>query len=495
MADHNDSLSSYRHVFKAISFLGGVKVIEIFVSIIRSKFVAILLGPAGMGIVGLLTSTIGLIGSLIGIGLNTSAVRDVSIAYDSGDEKRIGIVVTILRRLVWITGFLGITVTFILSGYLSQLTFGNKDYTSAFKLISIVLFFNQLQIGQTVLLQGLRRYRYMAKSALLGNILGLLLSVPIYYLYGKDGIVPVIIITSLITLSFSWYFSKKMNIKIACVTLNQFVTESSGMVKMGIVIALTGLVTVGTTYIIRIFISRMGNVEDVGLYTAGMMVVTTYVGLILTAMTTDYLPRLSGNSHNKALMAKTINQQAEIVLLLMGPVIIIFLVFVKFVIIILYSREFVQICEMIQWAAIGMLFRAASWLISYAFVAKGDSKIFFWNELAANTVTLGLHLAGYIFWGLAGLGIGFLLSYIIYLMQLCWLAKRKYEFVFSKSFCNILFIQMAACFSCFLIVVNVREGIFRFMTGLMIFAFTARYSVIELNRRMDLLGMIKNKNI
>ena len=51
--------SSYRQIVKATSLFGGVQFFQIIISVIRSKFVAILLGPAGMGIVGLLTATTG----------------------------------------------------------------------------------------------------------------------------------------------------------------------------------------------------------------------------------------------------------------------------------------------------------------------------------------------------------------------------------------------------------------------------------------------------
>ena len=65
---------SYRQIVKATSLFGGVQFFQIIISVIRSKFVAILLGPAGMGVVGLLTATTGLVAGLTNFGLGTSAV-------------------------------------------------------------------------------------------------------------------------------------------------------------------------------------------------------------------------------------------------------------------------------------------------------------------------------------------------------------------------------------------------------------------------------------
>lgn len=109
--------TSYRQIMKATSIFGGVQVFNIVISIIRSKFIAVLLGPTGMGIAGLLTSTTSLIGGLTNFGLGTSAVKNVAASNSTGNQTRISVVVTVLRRWVWITGLLGTLVTLGLTGY------------------------------------------------------------------------------------------------------------------------------------------------------------------------------------------------------------------------------------------------------------------------------------------------------------------------------------------------------------------------------------------
>ena len=63
MAEEQNQTSSYRSIFKATSLFGGVQVYQILISVIKSKFVAVLLGPEGMGIQGLYQSAIQLIQS------------------------------------------------------------------------------------------------------------------------------------------------------------------------------------------------------------------------------------------------------------------------------------------------------------------------------------------------------------------------------------------------------------------------------------------------
>ena len=131
--------SAYRQVMKATSIFGGAQVFLILIGIIRSKFIAVLLGPLGMGIAGLLTTTIGFIAALTNFGLSTSAVKNIAEANSTGDEVRLRTVTTVFKRWVWFTGILGAVVTAVLSPWLSELTFGNRDYTFAFIWLSVIL--------------------------------------------------------------------------------------------------------------------------------------------------------------------------------------------------------------------------------------------------------------------------------------------------------------------------------------------------------------------
>ena len=83
-------------------------------------------------------------------------------------------------------------------------------------------------------------------------------------------------------------------------------------------ISFSGLIAIGVSYIVRIFISNQGGISEVGLYSAGFAIINTYVGLVFTAMGTDYYPRLSAVAHSNKECKKTINQQAEMTILLLG---------------------------------------------------------------------------------------------------------------------------------------------------------------------------------
>lgn len=485
----SEQQSSYRQVMKATSIFGGVQVFTIIIGIIRSKFIAILLGPAGMGIFGLLTSTVGMISIITNFGLETSAVKDLSAA--NNNKTRISILVTVVRRLVFISGLLGAILTLVFSEWLSQLTFGHKDYTWGFVWLSITLFLNQLTVGHTVLLRGLRQLKYMAQAGMLGSLLGLIATVPLYYFFGTEGIIPGMILTAIMTLLLTWYYANKVNIEPIYVSKIRTYAESKDMVKMGFMISLSGMTTLGASYLVRIYISNVGGVDQVGLYYAGFAIITTYVGLIFTAMGTDYYPRLSAVADDNKQCSLVINQQAEIAILILAPIILAFLVFSNWAVILLYSVKFSPINDMILWAAIGMFFKAASWAIAFIFLAKGASKLFFVSELIANVYLLVFNIFGYKIGGLTGLGISFIISYFFYLIQVFFIAKIKYKFSFSNDFSRLFGVQLTLAILCF-VVVKVFSFPYSYIFGVVLIAISVMLSFKELDKRIGIISIIND---
>lgn len=480
-----EAQSSYKQIMKATSIFGGVQVVNIFISIVRSKFIAVLLGPVGIGISGMLTATIGIIEGLTNFGLGTSAVRDISSAYESGNPTRIAIISKVLNRWVWVTGLFGMVITLVFSPWLSFVSFGNYDYTFAFMILSVTLLISQLNSGHQVVLQGSRKISFLAKANLLGSIIGLFITIPLYYIWGNNGIVPAIFISSFISLIISYYFKKRIQIQNVRVSRIRSFAEGKLMLKMGFLISMSSFMTLGFSYLVRLFISYEGNIAEVGLYNAGFTIISTYVGLIFSAMGTDYYPRLSSVSDNIEKVNPMINNQIEMGLIILGPVILTFILCIQWIILILYSELFLVITTMLVWAALGMLFKSVSWSIAFLFLAKGSSKLFFWNELFTNIYLTIFNLVGYHFWGLSGLGYSFVFSYLLYMLQVYVVTKHFFLFTLDKNVLVILLIQLAFSIAS-LIVFYLLVGTFYYYTAVILILANFSFSIYLLNNRMSL---------
>lgn len=302
----------FKEGLKTTSLFGGVQIFKILIAIVSSKFVALLLGPTGMGISGLLSSTTGLIGAATNLGLGTSAVRDVSHSYAIGDKTHFNRTVSVFRRLVWGTGLLGLLVCLVFSPLWSNLTFGNRDYTWAFALLSITFLLSQISSGQSVVLQGTRNFKMMAKSGMIGSVLGLFTSIPLYYFCGYDGIVPAMILSSITGLVLTTYFARIVKTEKVRMTVKDVLIEGKTMINMGFFISIQAFLNILCAYLVRIYIGRTGSIADVGLYNSGFNIINTYVGMVFAAMATEYYPRLSSYIDDDDKFSNAINQQMEL---------------------------------------------------------------------------------------------------------------------------------------------------------------------------------------
>lgn len=94
-----ETKSSYRQIFKATGLFGGVQVLIILITLVRSKFAAIMLGTTGFGI-NLLNSPIALITTITGLGISYSAVRDISELMNK--TKRNNLLVLWECSVIWL---------------------------------------------------------------------------------------------------------------------------------------------------------------------------------------------------------------------------------------------------------------------------------------------------------------------------------------------------------------------------------------------------------
>lgn len=483
--------SSYRSIFKATSLFGGVQIYQILIQIIRSKFIAIFLGPTGVGMIGLYQSAIQLIQNITNMGLAQSAVRDVSEAYGTGDFDRISRIVTVIKKLVWITGLLGVLVFIISSPLLSLSSFGSYHYVIPFFILSITLLFEQLGAGQKVILQGTRRLKYLALSSSIGITLGLFMSVPLYFFYGIEGIVPTILLSSIISLIVSMVYARKLKFSKVSISIERSFLEGKQMLVMGISMSINGILGSAAAFVIRSYIQHVGGIDEVGLYQAGFIIITTYVGMVFNAIVTDYYPRLASVNNDNQKCNDIINQQAEIATMILAPMLTICLVFMPFMLRILYSNSFLAANDFISWACLGMMLRLAAWVISYLFVAKAESKLFIINELIGNIHYVIISIVGYNLFGLNGLGIAFAIDYFIYLLQVYIIAKKRYNFHFNKSFVVCFCLQFLFV-SCCTAIIFLTTGIIKYVFGVIVIALSFVYAIYGLNKRMNLLGILKS---
>tara|TARA_B100000497_G_scaffold121119_1_gene150442 strand:- start:685 stop:2022 length:1338 start_codon:yes stop_codon:yes gene_type:complete len=442
-----------------------------------------------------------LINGVTNLGLERSAVKDISLANNDSNSQDVAKTISVLKKLVWLTITIGVILMIALSPWLSEIAFGNKDYTISFIWISIALLFKQLSSSQLAILQGLRKLKSLAKANLLGNFIGLLITLPLYYFFRIDAIVPAIIIATFMSFVFTYYYSNQIPIDQVSVSRMEAISEGKSMINLGVMLSLSSLITIIVAYLIRIYINFVNGgdalgIKEVGLYNAGFVILNSYVGIIFNAMGADYFPRLSAISEEIIKIRKTVLEQAIIAILLITPIIVLFIAFAPLIITILYSDEFSPIVMMVSWGILGMIFKAVSWSMGYLIIAKGDSKVFIKTAIGFNAVLFIVNILGYHFGGLEGIGISFFIYYIIHFIAIRIITYYRYDFYFEKGFYKIFTFTVMMCFLAFSITL-IPSSILKYSLMSVIIVVSCWYSHKELDKKIGLkdylAGIFKRK--
>src|SRR5262245_11741556 len=212
---------SYGQVLKSSALIGGSSVIEVAIRIVRAKAMALLVGPAGIGLLGIYSTISSLVGNLAGLGLKTSGVREIAEAVGTGDAVRIGRTVKTLRRVALVSGLLGGLLLLAISRYVARFTFGNETHVGAIALLALTITLTEISEAQMALVQGMRRIADLAKLSVLGAIYGTLLSVPLVYFFGENGLVPSLVCVSGMGILTSWWYARKIKTTPVRMTLRE----------------------------------------------------------------------------------------------------------------------------------------------------------------------------------------------------------------------------------------------------------------------------------
>ncbi|MBK1620637.1 hypothetical protein CKO42_19830 [Lamprobacter modestohalophilus] len=437
-------------MLKSSSIIGGAQGINLLLSMVRVKFAAVLIGPVGIGLLGNYSAIQGLIGTIAGLGIQSSAVRDVAQAVGRDDQEAIGRTVLSLRRVCWLTGLMGAVAMALLSPLLSQWTFGSDDYVLEIALLGLVILFGNLAGGQMALIQGMRRIGDLARLNIIGAAAGTLIAIWAYAWLGLGGIVPALLLMSAIQLLASGYFARRVAVPSVRMTWLASLRATGGMLRLGMVFMWTSLIAALVAFATRALITQQIDLSAVGIFSAAFALSGMFVGFVLSAMGADYYPRLTAASHDPAAMNRLVNEQTEIGLLLAVPGLLATLSLAGWIIRIFYTGEFLPAADLLQWFVLGCLGRVISWPLGFVMLALGKGVWYFVAETLWNFLHLSLIWIGLAVVGLKGVSIAFFILYIVVTISAYFIAQRLTGFAWSDATRKLLLLLLPVTLLAFL---------------------------------------------
>jgi O-antigen/teichoic acid export membrane protein len=430
----SEERASYLKIFKSTSIIGGANAAKILIGIGSTKVVAFVLGPAGIGLLGLLNSLMAAAVTVAQMGISMAGTRQIAEANRTGDLARIALA----RRALLIASFglsaLGGGAVWLLREPLAVHVLQNADMVDAVGWVAIGVALSVGGVAQAALLQGMRRIKELALLQIGGAILLAALGLPLVWAFGEASIPFFVVLTPLSSFALGLILVARLEkLPKTSLVVSELAAQWSVFFKLGLPIMGSGIAGTVAALWIQAYIKAELGLESLGQYVASNLVAVQYVGVALAAMASDYYPRLTAVIQDRAAAQQVINQQTEISLLLAGPLMLAMFVLSPWVIHLLFSADFTPAAEILRWQIAGAMLKVIAFPLIYILLAAGAGLKYF----VAETVTLivlavvSALLVNQL--GLVGAGIGYFVAHLAYLLLLLAIAGPLVGLRWSKA--------------------------------------------------------------
>lgn len=411
-----------KRILRTGGLFGGVEGMNMFCSLVRNKLIALWIGASGVGVFGFLSTTLDMISSLSQLGLRNSAVQYLSGKY--GLEKD-----TASARVAKIGKWLGVAgglLTIILSPLLGYLVFDSVGMAWIFCLLAMAVYLSAVVSSKYAIMQSMGRLQAIARASIIATPVALAISLPVIYLQrNPTGIITLILIYWVVLAT-----AVKFNSGYKSVATNESLKEtfkySLPMMRLGFYLTITAFITWLGHFVVMSVLLRCGSESEVGFYQSGYTLTVRYVGIVFTALSMEYFPRMSravkaGVRRTSLLMS----HQIKVVMWIVVPMAMIMCVLAPWVVKILYSAEFLPVAPLVILAAAGIVMRGVSFCMAYVIIASGRGRVYLFTEVVGVIICVVLNTFGYLHWGMAGVGLSFTFYYAIYCAIVGWTVRYK----------------------------------------------------------------------
>lgn len=418
--------SSHRQILRSSSIVGGASIVNLLLGLMRMKAAALILGPAGVGIIGLMQNFITACSTMAGMGIGPAAnVQLAAKRAERGDQGED----MVRRAMFWATLVLALTgavVTWAARRPIARIAFGDETYSSAVGWLAIGVALMVALSSQNALLTGLRRIGDFGRVTLISGILATAASLISLFWLGSGAILFFVISFPLANvLVAAFYVSKLRKPVTAFPPLSALNAQWRELVFLGFAMMIGALIVAAGQLIVRALIKDELGLVELGQFQAAWTISMTYIVLILQAMGADYYPRLSAAMGDRSAARQLVNEQTEVILLLAGPALLVILGGAPWFLHLIYSSEFREAAAVLRWQVLGDLLMIASWPAGFVLLAGGDGRMFVATQAFAIAVFVLLTWLLLPVIGIEASGLAFLGMYVAYFPAVYLAARRR----------------------------------------------------------------------
>ncbi|RYD25839.1 MAG: hypothetical protein EOP87_23745, partial [Verrucomicrobiaceae bacterium] len=249
-------------------------------------------------------------------------------------------------------------------------------------------------------------------------------TIALIYMFGIAGGAAAISVASLATLGVHLWFIREFRPRPTAASIDyrariiENLKTGSGFAINGIYLTGTGWLTL---YLLRHYYGDQG-LHQIGMFGAASMLANFYVGIVISALATEFYPALTALADKRDEMRTMLNRQAVMAMDIGASGALFGLTFAPLALTLLYSSQFSDATEVLRLLFVATGIRFAAFPLGYTIMAAGKSKLFATCELAMGGVTLVTAVLGIHFFGLLGVGyaqIAANLIQVVFLLVVC----------------------------------------------------------------------------
>ena len=405
-----------KELFKVTSLNGLSVLIKIMVGFVTSKVIAVFIGPSGMALVGNFRNFITAVENLGILGFQNGIIKYVA-DYHNQEEKQRSFLARVSLTILLMVLVLSVLLFFTASYWNTSLFGPAFQYSAIFKALAFCLPWYIGSIFLTAVLNGFEAYGKVIKINIIGNLIGLFLSVVLVYYYKEFGALLAIVLAPvlvfLVTLYYMYNQLDYFRISFSNYKVD-FLRNLSEYSLMALVSAVLGPIVFLS---LRNTIIHTLSYEAAGYWEALTRISSYYFLFLSSILTVYYLPKLSKSESVEETKSLFWSYFKGIVPFFLIGLVVLY-VLRGYLIPILLADSFLPVSELFFWQFIGDGFKAVALILGYQFFAKKLTKAFIVTEIFSFAV---FWFSGQYFvrlYGIEGIAMANAVTYGVYLITL-----------------------------------------------------------------------------
>ncbi|MDH0900958.1 O-antigen translocase [Comamonas aquatica] len=353
-----------------------------------NKILAIYVGPAGYAAIGNFQNAVQMITTL-GSGAINTGVTKYTAEYHADEAE---------QRKVWQTAgtiaLVGSIVTGLLVAVfnreLADWFLSDEQYGSVFIWFGLTLVFFVFNTLLLAILNGKKEIKRYVIVNITGSFFSLIVSALMIVQFGLYGA----LLTLAINQSLIFFVTLALCYRTTWFKLKYLVgtIDRQSAINLGkfTAMAVTSAVTVPVSHImVRNLLGENLGWDAAGYWEAMWRLSAAYLMFVTTTLGVYYLPRLS-ELQDPEDIKKEIIQGYKIILPVAAACGLVIYLLRDFIINLLFSKEFLPMCELFGWQMVGDTLKIGSWILAYVMLGKAMVVVFVISEIFFG--------AAFIFW-------------------------------------------------------------------------------------------------